>query len=80
MDFQNLLGSLRERTQRPAHSVGGELAGFMKECIPGHLLDDYRYYNSGIASQSFFHDVVEECIRRDILFPPARPLGPEGVL
>lgn len=80
MDFQNLLGSLRGRTQRLAFSVGRELAGFMKECIPRHLRDDYRYYNSGIASQSFFHDVVEECIRRDILVPPARPLGPEGML
>lgn len=80
MDFQNLLGSLRGRTQRLAFSVGRELAGFMKECIPRHLRDDYRYYNSGIASQNFFHDVVEECIRRDILVPPARPLGPEGVL
>lgn len=80
MDFQNLLGSLRGRTQRLAFSVGRELAGFMKECIPRHLRDDYRYYNSGIAAQNFFHDVVEECIRRDILVPPARPLGPEGVL
>lgn len=80
MEFKNLLGSLRGRTQRLAFSVGRELAGFMKECIPRHLRDDYRYYNSGIAAQNFFHDVVEECIRRDILVPPARPLGPEGVL
>lgn len=80
MDFQNLLGSLRGKTQRLAFSVGRELASFMKEYIPSHLRDDYRYYNSCIASLSFFHDVVEECIRRDILVPPARPLGPEGML
>lgn len=80
MDFQNLLSSLPGRTQGLAHSLARELTGFMRECIPGHLLEDYRYYNSGIASQSFFHDVVEECIRRGILDPPARPLGPEGVL
>lgn len=80
MDFQKLLGSLPGRTQGLAHSVVRELTGFMKECIPGHLLDDYRYYNSGIASQRFFHDVVEECIRRGILDSPVKPLGPEGVL
>lgn len=80
MDFQNLLSILSGRTQGLAHSLVRELTGFMRESIPGYLLEDYRYYNSDIASKSFFYDVVEECIRRGILDAPVKPLGPEGVL
>ena len=80
IEFQSLLGALEEDTRQMADDLAGELAGFMREHIPSHLLADYSCYGSGIASHCFFHDVVEECICRGILSVPIAPLGPEGVL
>lgn len=82
MEFQSLLGALEEEEEvrKLANSLAEELAGFMEKYIPPHLLGDYPYYNSYIAANCFSHDVVEECIRREILKVPANPLGPEGVL
>lgn len=80
IEFQSLLGALEENTRKLANDLAGELAGFMREHIPSHLLADYPCYGSSIASHCFFHDVVEECICRGILTAPPAPLGPEGVL
>lgn len=80
IEFQSLLGALEEDTRQLASELAGELAGFMREHIPNHLLADYPCYSSSIATHGFFHDVVEECIRGGILKAPSSPLGPEGVL
>ncbi len=80
IEFQSLLGALEEDTRQLANDLAGELAGFMREYIPSHLLADYPCYGSSIASHCFFHDVVEECICRGILTEPSAPLGSEGVL
>lgn len=80
IEFQSLLGALEEDARELAHTLAGELGMWMREHIPGHLLGDYPYYNSCLASHSFYHDVVEECIRREILNAPDSPLGSEGML
>lgn len=72
--------SLTERTGDLARGLAAELAEFMKKHIPQHLMAEYVYYNDCIASNRFFHDVIEECISRNILNAPKDPLGPEGVL
>lgn len=61
-------------------ALATELAEFMKKNIPTHLIKEYAAYNTCIASNHFFHDVVEECISQNILNAPKNPLGPEGVL
>lgn len=63
-----------------AHTLAAELAAFMRKHIPAHLMAEYIYYNKCIATNRFFHDVVEECIGAGILNAPENPLGPEGVL
>lgn len=80
IEFQSLLGALEEDTRELARRLAGELGEWMRGHIPVHLLSDYPYYNSCIASQHFFYDVVEECIHRGILEAPHSSLGPEGVL
>lgn len=80
IEFQNLLGALERKGREAARRLAGELGIWMREYIPRHLLEDYPHYNSCIASHYFFHDVVEECIRRGILNAPKRTPGPEGVL
>lgn len=80
MEFQGLLGNMEEEFGKLADSLAKELSGSMKKYVPAHLLDDYLYYNSCIAANGFSSDVVEECIRREILKAPANSPGPEGVL
>ncbi|MDE5891490.1 MAG: hypothetical protein K2H45_01065, partial [Acetatifactor sp.] len=80
IEFQSLPGALEEDTRELARHLAGELGEWMREHIPVHLLSDYPYYNSCIASHHFFYDVVEDCIHRGILEAPHSPLGPEGVL
>lgn len=80
IEFQSLLGALEEDARQLAQNLAGELAPFMREHIPGHLLADYPCYSSWAATHGFFHDVVEECIRRGILNAPTAGLGPEGML
>lgn len=80
IEFQSLLGALAEDARHLARGLAGELAWFMREHIPGHLLEDYPSYCSGIAAHGFFHDVVEECISAGLLKAPSAPLGPEGVV
>jgi len=70
----------RDKTQNLAHTLAAKLSGFMKKHIPAHLMGEYAHYNSCVASNHFFHNVVEECIDREILNAPENPLGPEGVL
>lgn len=66
--------------QTLAQNLASELAAFMKKHVPAHLMGEYAGYNTCVASNHFFHDVVEECISRGILNAPKNPLGPEGVL
>ncbi len=66
--------------QKLARSLAAELAEFMKKHIPPHLMEEYVSYNTCIASNHFFHDVVEACIGQGVLNAPKNPLGPEGVL
>lgn len=77
MEFQSLLCELEEAVRAFARPLAEELAGFMREHIPGHLVREYPFYNSCIAANGFFDEVVEEGIRRGIL--PV-PTGSEGVL
>lgn len=70
----------RASLQALAQNLASELAGFMKKHIPAHLMGEYAGYNTCVASNLFFHNVVEECISRRILNAPKNPLGPEGVL
>ena len=79
-DLWNMADALLESSQELTHTLAKDLAGFMKKHIPAHLLGEYPYYISCIASNYFFHDVVEECISQGILNAPENPLGPEGVL
>lgn len=79
-ELWSLVDVLLENTQSLAHALAKDLAGFMKKHIPAHLKGEYPYYNTCIASNYFFHDVVEECISQGILNAPESPLGPEGIL
>ena len=78
--FRELLDDLKIGIREHAPALAEELAVFMKEHIPPHLIGDYPYYNTNVASCFFFNDAVEECISRGILNAPENPLGPEGVL
>ncbi|MDE7222573.1 MAG: RNA polymerase sigma factor [Acetatifactor sp.] len=71
---------LLENTRELACALAKDLAGFIKKHIPTHLMGEYPYYNTCIASNHFFHAVVEECISQGILNAPENPLGSEGVL
>ncbi|MCM1411422.1 MAG: hypothetical protein NC305_12855 [Lachnospiraceae bacterium] len=77
MEFQSLLGDMEENARALVHPLAKELAAFIREHIPKHLRGEYPYYNSCIAANGLFDEVVEESIRRDIL--PV-PTGTEGML
>lgn len=71
---------IRTEIRDLAHALAKELSGFMKKHIPAHLMGEYVHYNTCVASNHFFRNVVEECIDRKILNAPENPLGPEGIL
>lgn len=79
-ELWNMADMLLEDTRKLACALAKDLASFMKKHIPPHLMGEYPYYNICIASNHFFHAVVEECISQGILNAPENPLGSEGVL
>lgn len=62
-------------TREIARDLAADLSEYMKKHIPAHLMGEYACYNSCIASNNFFYNVVEECIDRKILNAPKKTPG-----
>ena len=76
--FYNLLSDFDGDSKRIAEKIARDIAAYMKKQIPKHLIDEYQYYNSLIASARLLHSAVEECIKEGLLIPPKNRTGPEG--
>ena len=76
--FYNLLSDFEEDSKRIAEKIAGDMADYIKKHIPKHLLCEYQYYNSLIASVRLMHDTVEECIKEGLLVAPESKVCAEG--
>ena len=79
-NFYNLLSGCEEELDALAEKIAADVAAFIKQHLPQHLMEEYQFYNSLIASSHTVHDVIEECIREGILSTPQSRLCAEGVV
>ena len=77
--FYDLPSILTVNMQGIANAIAEELAVFMKQHIPGHLMGEYRLYQM-LVDCSFLAKVIEECIKKGILSEPEKRCGAEGVV
>lgn len=63
-----------------AEEIAAELAVFIKKQLPEHLITDFLAYSGLIAAINLGTDIIEECIKADILTCPETRLCGEGVI
>lgn len=78
--FRSLSQKLNTGAEEIIEKIAGELAAFMRKCIPAHLMDEYQVYTQLIAGIRIFSNVAEECIKEGLLTAPKSRLCAEGVL
>ena len=76
--FYHLFSDFDSDSKRIAEKISGDIAAYIKKHIPRHLIGEYPYYNSLIASVRILHDIVEECIKEGLLIPPENRVCAEG--
>lgn len=79
-DFQQLPTILNVDMQEIAENIAEELAAFMKQHIPEHLMNEYKIYTQLIAGTRILSRTIEACIQEGLLTEPQNRLGAEGVL
>ena len=62
---------------KEAEIIAEKLAKLIKQSIPEHLIDEWRYANS-LASMPILDAVVEHLIEKGVLTPPENGIGAEG--
>lgn len=61
-------------------TIAKELSEFIKKHIPGHLMNEYMTYAKLIAGSRLVPQIIEECIKKGLLYEPENRIGGEGVL
>ncbi len=78
--FLSLSDRLHENMGKIKQAIAEELATFMKEHIPEHLMCEYKIYIDLIAGVRILSCLIEECINEGLLSNPKSALGAEGVI
>ncbi len=76
--FYHLFSDFDSDSKRIAEKISGDIAAYIKKHLPRHLIGEYPYYNSLIASVRILHDIVEKCIKEGLLIPPENRVCAEG--
>lgn len=79
-DFRNLLKGYYDSVEDICQEIAKELHAFMVAHIQKHLLNEYQAYNLLVAGINVLNDLIEKCIKEDILTEPKNRLCAEGVL
>ena len=77
--FNSLL-QICDKLDNVAEDIACELAEFIKSHLPKHLENEFLTYSSLIASACLGSDIIEECIKANILSEPESLLCGEGVI
>lgn len=78
--FNDLLADANAELETVAAKVAADVAAVMKKRIPKHLMCEWKKYNALVAGANFIHDLVEECIRTELLYIPEEHLGESVVI
>ena len=78
--FRSLSHRLNRGTEHIIEKIADESAAFMKKHIPAHLMNEYQIYTEEIAGIRILSDVIDECIKENLLTIPENRLNAEGVL
>ncbi len=79
-DFFAFSHCLQQNMQDVKEKIAEELAIFMKNHIPEHLMNEYHIYTQLFAGTRIYSALIEACIEKDLLLAPENQLGAEGVL
>ncbi len=78
-EFNSLL-NIGDELNDVAKDIARELSDFIKSHLPKHLMNEFIAYSSLIASARLSSDIIEECIKADILTSPESRLCGEGMI
>lgn len=78
-EFNNLL-TFGNGLDEIIEDIAGELAEYIKAHLPKHLENEYLCYSSLIAAARLGSDIIEECIKANVLTEPKSGLCGEGVI
>ncbi len=73
----DLNNKLFEKLALEAKELAGEMAAFICECVPRHLLPEYKYANA-LAAMPLVDGIIEALITKGYLVPPENGIGAEG--
>ena len=79
-EFEDLSYVLCDNIKGITNKISDELGAYIKKKIPKHLVGDYKFYNSLIASPGLLTKVIDECIKEGLLNDPHEKLCGEGVV
>lgn len=66
--------------QEVEERIAEELADFIKQHVPKHLINEYQLYTQLIAGERIVSGVIEQCIEDGLLSEPKNRLCAEGML
>lgn len=78
--FFDIASEITDDMDAVIEKIAKELALYMKNHIPKHLMNEYEIYSKLIASLRVNGQLVEHCISEGILDEPVQRLGTEGML
>lgn len=78
--FHSLSCRLHENMGEIKGSIAEELATYMKNHIPKHLMSEYEIYVQLISGIRILASAIEECVKDGLLTEPKTKCGAEGVL
>lgn len=78
--FCSLSNRLCDHMQEVEERIAEELADFIKQHVPTHLINEYQLYTQLIAGERIVSSVIEQCIEDGLLSEPKNRLCAEGML
>lgn len=79
-DFYHLSYEFNEGLDVVTEQIAAELSGFMRDHIPGHLMNEYYIFTGLIAGNRMLSRTIDACISEGLLLEPESRIGAEGML
>lgn len=78
--FFDIASEITDDMDNIIEKIAKELAFYMRNHIPKHLMNEYEIYTKVIASLRVDGQLIEHCITEGLLEEPVQRLGTEGML
>ncbi len=78
--FFDIASEITDDMDTVIEKIAKELALYMKNHIPKHLMNEYEIYTKLIASLRVDGQLIEHCVSEGLLEEPVQRLGTEGIL